>query len=644
MRGAGRALAAAILAGLFGAAWVSLFYAWQPDVNIEFDRDLPRNLTGVYPPERDRAANLTFAWTGADAVLRLPGLDRRLPWMLNIRVRGARPILPDNPDLTVIVDGANEQTIHTTPDFADVRIRIPARPERRGIVIGLRSSKTFVPGPSDPRPLGVMLDRLLLTPEGIVLVPDAALKATSLSAAAMGAAFALVGVTAGSAIGGAVLLGAGIGAVMARGFAPFSDYPSIALRLSFWIALGLASLSLGVERWRGRALRNTARFAAIFSASALLLKLAVLLHPNMPVGDAMFHAHRFESVLAGHLYFTSIAPGGYAFPYPPGLYVFASAFAGLVRRGAPDMALLRIVTTTVDCAFGLLLYWVVARDWDDRLAGAMAVAIYHLIPLNFGVLTTGNLTNAFAQSVAIGALAVMAAPALSTRATPMTVVLTSVMAVAFMSHTGTIAILFVTGICTALLFAFRGGGSLRSASRAILIATLAAAVIAVALYYAWFTDTYRAEFARIGHETVTAAPDVGGRTITDRLRLVPYEVAIYIGAPVLLFAFLGAVELVRRRKAASSAVASAEADRLTLTLGGWMTSCFAFFVLGMLTPVDMRYYLAALPALAIAAGDGATWAWNDGWPLHRQLWRLAAAVFLAGTISTGFHNWWSVLG
>jgi len=147
-------------------------------------------------------------------------------------------------------------------------------------------------------------------------------------------------------------------------------------------------------------------------------------------------------------------------------------------------------------------------------------------------------------------------------------------------------------------------------------------------------DTYRTEFARIGHETAAAAPDVGGRTIGDRLRLVPFSLGIYIGAPVLLFALLGGVALARRRAN----------DRLTLTLAGWTASCAAFLVLGILTPIDMRYYLAALPVLAIAAGYGASWAWNDGWPLHRALWRLAAAVFLAATISTGFHHWWSVLG
>jgi hypothetical protein len=83
---------------------------------------------------------------------------------------------------------------------------------------------------------------------------------------------------------------------------------------------------------------------------------------------------------------------------------------------------------------------------------------------------------------------------------------------------------------------------------------------------------------------------------------------------------------------------------LTLALGGWILSCGVFLVIGVLTPVDMRHYLAAIPAIAIAAGYGAAWAWQDGWPQHRMLVRLTAAVFLAATISTAFHNWWNTLG
>jgi hypothetical protein len=626
----GRASATAMLAALLGGAWAALFYAWHPDLAIEFDRDLPRNMSGVYSPEREEASGLTFAWTGADVVLRLPGLDRGKIWTLDLRVRGGRPVPADNPDLTVMADGVELATHHTSAEFEDISVTIPARGDGRGLTVGLRSSKTFVPGPSDPRPLGVELDRLSLAPDGIVLVPRPALYASSGSSAAMGAALAVLGVTAGSAIGGAVLLSAGAAAVIARGFGPFTGYPDTVVALGIWIALALAGLSLGIQYWRRSPLRNTARFAAAFSAAALFLKLLVLLHPNMPVGDAMFHAHRFQGVLGGNLYFTSIAPGGYSFPYPPGLYVFAAPLSGLVRRGLGDMALLRILTCAVDGVAGLLLYLIVARVWGDRLAAAMAVAIYHLIPLDLAVLTTGNLTNAFAQSVAVGALALMA----SGTGAPATALLGVVLAVAYMSHTSTLAILFVATLATAVLFRLRGGPALTSPAAGILIATLGAAAIAVVLYYAHFMDTYRAEFGRIGHETATAAPDVGGRTIGDRLRSVPYALGVYVGVPVRLFAGVGAARLARTRAG----------DRLTLTLAGWMLSCAAFLVIGVLTPVDMRYYLAAVPAVAILAGYGAACAWSESRSRHRTIWRLTAAAFLAATISTAFHNWWNALG
>ncbi|HYT65026.1 MAG TPA: hypothetical protein VEL51_01315 [Vicinamibacterales bacterium] len=629
----GRAAAAALLAGLLGAAWVALFYAWHSALRVEFDRDLPRNVAGIYPPERDPATALTFAWTGADAVIRLPGLDRGATWSLDLRMRGGRPGAA-NPDVTILADGIAIATAQSSLDWIDVHVVIPSRADRRGLTLGLRPSTTFVPGPGDPRPLGVVLDRLTLTPERTVLVPRPALVAASVSAAAMGGAIALLGVTAGSAIGGAVLLSAGAASVIARGFGPFTNYPDVVIRLGVGIALALAVGSLTLQYWRGKPLRNTARFAAAFSAAALLLKLLVLLHPNMAIGDAMFQAHRFQGVLAGNLYFTSIAPGGYAFPYPPGLYVFAAAFAGMVRRGAADVTLLRTLTTSVDAVAGLLLYRIVDSAWRNRLAAAISVAIYHLIPVELGVLTTGNLTNAFAQSVAVGALGLMTAAAVARRRWRVCAALAIVLTIAYLSHTGTLAILFVATIASAALFAIRGGADGRRAAAVIFVATVAAAVVSVGIYYAHFIETYRSEFARIGHETATAASDAGGRTVGDRLRLVPYSLGIYIGAPVLLFAFLGTTEMMRR----------ASPDRLAIVLGGWTASCVLFLVVGVLTPVDMRYYLAAVPVLAIAAAYGAAWAWNEAWPLNRTMWRAAAAVFLAAAISTGFHNWWNALG
>lgn len=637
----GRAAAAAILAALFGAAWAALFYAWRPALSIDFDRDLPRNVSGVYPPERDEASGLTFAWTGPDVVLRLPGLDRRANWVLDLRVRGARGVVSENPALTVLADGLVIATEPTTADFSDVRVLIPARGERRGLVLGVRPSRTFVPGPADSRALGVMIDRMSLTPDRVPLVPRPALTAASLASAAMGAALALLGVTAGSAIGGAVLLSAGVAAILGRGFGPFTEYPRLALALGVWIAIALALLSLAVQQWRGRPLRNTARFAAAFSACALLLKLLILLHPNMPIGDAMFHAHRFQGVLAGNYYFTSIAPGGYAFPYPPGLYVFASLFAGLVRRGAADVTLLRIVTCAVDAIAGLLIYTMIVKgthgralDTTPRLAGAIAVALYNLIPVGVAVLTTGNLTNAFAQSVAVMALVLMAIDVTRLERWGYTLALTAALAVAYLSHTGTLAILFAATVLVALIFLVRGGPPLRSPAAAVGVATIVAAVLAVAVYYAHFLDTYRTELARIGHETATAASDAGGRTVADRLRLVPYSVQIYIGVPVLIAAIAGSAHL----------IAEHDRERLTLVFEGWMLSCLVFLLIGILTPVDMRYYLASLPALSVAGGLGAAWAWSGRAGSRQVAWRVAAGVLLAAAISTGVQGWWSALG
>ena len=80
---------------------------------------------------------------------------------------------------------------------------------------------------------------------------------------------------------------------------------------------------------RGAPLRNTARFAVAFTSSRSSSSCWTVLHPNMLIGDALFHAHRFQDVLAGRWFFTSIAPGNYQFPYAPGLYVVAIPFAGL---------------------------------------------------------------------------------------------------------------------------------------------------------------------------------------------------------------------------------------------------------------------------------------------------------------------------
>ena len=155
------------------------------------------------------------------------------------------------------------------------------------------------------------------------------------------------------------------------------------------------------------------------------------------------------------------------------------------------------------------------------MAGALAVGLYHLIPLGFGVVVSGNLTNAFAQSLSVGALALMASPAVRLEHRAAVACLAATLAAAFLSHTSTFAIGSVAACVIAVLFWWRGGPALRSPAAAVLLAAIAAVVIAVGVYYAHFLDTYRTELARIGGETAAAAPDAGGRGIGDRLASVP---------------------------------------------------------------------------------------------------------------------------
>ena len=630
IRGLARAAVTAVLGALSGAAWLAFAYGTSPDLRIDFEVTPPKAIVrGVYPAERDPGNGRTFAWTGDALAINVPDLDRQVDWTLQLHVRGARAGGQPNPSLEVFVDGVLVATRQTNVDYETVTVAIPRRPAQSGVDIVARPSATFVPGASDPRALGVMIDWLTIAPEDTVLPPRAALTGVAIASAVGGVAFALLGVTPGSAIGAAILLSAALAALVARGFGPYTDYPSVVARATAWIGLATAALTMIAAAARRQPFRNTARFAIAFTAAVCLAELSMLLHPDMPIGDALFHAHRFQDVMAGRFYFTSIAPGNYHFPYAPGLYVAAMPLAGLVRRGDADMTLLRTIVCAADALAGLLVYNMAVRIRGDRLAGALGVALYHLLPLGFGVVVVGNLTNAFAQSLAVAALALMASPALRIEHRAAVAALILALAAASLSHTSAFAIVTAAAVTIALMFWWRGGPALRSPAAAVVVAAAASVVLAVAIYYAHFGDTYRSELSRIGAETASAAPDAGGRGIGGRLASIPRYLHLYFGIPALVLAGWGAARLWQR----------GARDRVTLSAGGWLLACLLFLILGVLTPVDMRYYLAAIPAIALIAAVGAAIAWSRGGDE-----RAVATVLLAWAIAGAARFWWSTLG
>jgi hypothetical protein len=284
------------------------------------------------------------------------------------------------------------------------------------------------------------------------------------------------------------------------------------------------------------------------------------------------------------------------------LYIAALPFADVVTRNTGDMALLRIMVVAFDAAAAALLYFAVVRSWGDRLAAAMAVALYHLVPLDFGIMTVGNLTNAFAQAMAVFSLVLVASPAVRLERRTAVASLALLMAAAFLSHTSTFALLVPAAVFISLVFLWKGGPALRSPAYAVALAATVAALCAVAVYYRHFGEVYAEQWTRISGETAANVPDAGGRTAIDRLLDAPRQLQLLFGVPILALAAVGTYHLCAR----------SARDRLTLSLFGWSLSCALFFAIGIGTPVDMRYYLAAIPAFAITAAAGASWMWTTG--------------------------------
>jgi hypothetical protein len=609
-----RTAALALLGAALFTAVPPAVFARRAALTVELAADPPRRiLSGIYPAER-APDGTTFVWTRETFALTLPGLDRRLPWRLALRIAAARPD-GATPDLVTSVDGVIGSSV-TLPagGFTDHVVTIDPRTDAvRATAVSFRVVPPFVPG-GDPRELGAQIDRLSLEPLG----GWPRLRGEWLPAAAMGAAAGalagLVAVPIAVALAWLVVTTALVGLLTTMGLAPYAG-------AAWWPAFGVAVGAAAIAAVLLPRERSGAAGAVLITFTAAAVHLLLLLHPDMPLGDALFHAHRFQDVLAGRYYFTSLAPGNYQFPYPIGLYLTAVPWARWTRSALENAALLRVIVVLANAGFAALLYRIVCR-WrpHDEVAAASSVAAFHLLPLSFGVMATGNLTNAFAQSIAVAALAVAAA--LSTGAGTrgqrwrLGLLLCAVGAAAFLSHTSTFVVLAAQLLVAGVWLTAAGRASRPNPGVVILAASATAVALAVAVYYAHFGEVYREAWERITAETGRATAAAGGRTPFVRLVEAPEWMLLYYGAPMLILFVIGLFRAV---------VSARPIDRrLSAVLTAWLLVAIFFLALGIVTPVDLRHFYAALPAVAAIVGLAVSWLWRAG------AWTAAGAVLVGG--------------
>lgn len=640
-----RCLVAGAIGIVLGVGALVASYARQSTITFEMDRGAPGIISGLYNVER--AGDETFAWTHERVTMDLPGLDRRVEWSCVIRMRGGRADPSTLPEVTVSIDGVIAAVHSTRNEYQDVEVTLPPRPQRSGGTLILTASNTFVPGASDRRSLGVMLDRIACNPASDALVrpPNRALLAAATGGGAFGAAFALVGAPALAVLAAASLLAIAQAAPLGSGVGVFGDYPGRAAWLAAWIALLLVVSVRAVEWARGRPLTAAARAVSAVAAAVLYLKLLALLHPaKLPI-DIIFHAHRLQWVLDGRFYFTQPMPSGVRFPYAIGLYVFAAPWTLLTSDYA---LLLRIVVCAAEALGAVLAYLLISRVWHDRGAGVLAATLFHLVPRTYGILGSANMTNGFGQSVAFVVLSAAVLWPLGRGRWREATGLTVITAFALLSHISVFTTLGVILGSLALLYWWRGGPELRRPAVVILGSLVVAGVVSIAVYYGHFGDAYRSaarvSAASASGETAGAGAVGGtapgpsrtpGATLTTKVTEAGRLTVEAIGWPMLLLAIAGVVPFWQR----------GVHDRLSMAVAALGMTFAAFAVAVVLAPVERsfqryaaefltRITLATYPAAVMLAGLGAAAIWRTGWT-----GRIVSAALLIAAVDVGIELW-----
>jgi hypothetical protein len=621
-----RSLAAAVVGGLAGSLALIVAVRAAPDLDLDLDRPVPNFTSGFYGPERhDRE---TFAWTSGEATLVLEGVDRRVPWHCVVRLRSGRPDPSEAPMVEVGLDGVRALLRPATASYQDFTVPVPAAPTRRmALTI---ASPVFTPA-SDPRPLGVQVEHLRCAPSAGVMPPPRA----TLLAALPPALFAVTLAARGLAVWAVlccVLAVAGLQAlVLSLPAVLYSGFAASMVRLALVIGPGALVFQRLAERVSGRVWQPAARAALAVTVSALYLKLAALLQPAKATVDAVFHAHRLEWVLEGRLLFTQPIQDAVLFPYAIGLYVFAAPWTVVTDH---HVELLRIIVTAVEVVGGGLLYVLIARHWQDRAAGVLAVALFHLVPIAYAVVGNANLTNAFGQGAALIAIAAATMWRLGRREVGRFVALAALVALAFLSHVSTFALLAVTLGATAALGLWRGRRTFDVPGWPLLLATGTAALVAVLLYYGHFGEVYATARNAGGSTAPDGAPmDVVG--LGRRIGRALLQGVSDVGWPMVALAAVGVWRLVVDRAR----------DRLAAAIVGWAFTYVVFTAAGAWSPVNARYEryalefisrvnLAVYPAVVVLAARGGLWIWRAG-----VLGRVAAATLIGAAVLIGGRFW-----
>ncbi len=551
-----RPLIVVVASGAFVFAATSFVYEKGRAVVIDFERGYEGAFVDGFHP-RERAEGKYFRWTDGDSVVELRHLPVKGPIAVEARIRTIRPAGEELPSLAFTANGVTVHRAAALPGVVTYHFQFPSSSSRLRLGI---ESETFEAGGGRKLGVQVLGVRLKLPDE----LPSFETPALSMSLAAI--LLLIAGLASGLsfpiAISAAVALTFPLVYLLGLGAVRHSAYPRDVVVLASATLLFAAVLRTVLNRLRW--LHSSERAAATaLLALLLLMKMGMLSYPLMLSSDADFQANRMREFLQGNLHPTSVTQHEppYRIPYPVALFAVATPLA---KAGFDLVPALEITTGLFDVLVSGLLLFLGWRLSDDFRGGALAAVLYQLVPMNALSFSAGNFTNLFAVAMLTCSFTFLSVgSALGTGGST------------FLSLTSHFSVLLEGAVLWPLwLLLHWMGPKPVNDNRKLLTAAVVAAFLLAGVYYLGYLDLFTSQYDR----ALTGADD---RDVGGTVAIVGEQ----IGYVFLATAALGALSFLR--------------DRLAL---GWLAVTLFFFALDLSTGFEIRYWLQALPLLALFSG------------------------------------------
>jgi len=580
-------IAFALVTGALVFASTAALYQRQSDIVVDVENAYEGGMVSELH-SRERLGDRYFRWTKAVSYLDFRNLPKTGTLAVEVRLRVRRPHGEPLPNLAFTANGA---TVHNTPGApGTVSYHFEFPTDSSHLRLGIRSD-TF--DPSGKRPLGVQLLGV------VVHLPDAPLSWVAPSAVMGGAAlllFAAAFVALGA--GGAGLPSAVAALVFSGGFVYLLAQHAVRFSLYPWHVAALSALTLVVAVVARRLQTDQRRSVTSTIAVVFILEMATAFYPLTLSSDAHFQANRMLHFLEGDWHPESVTQHDPPFriPYPVSLYAVSAPLVGL---GLERATALTATTSAFDVLVSILLILIAWRFLDDVRGGVLAALLYQLVPMNSLSFSAGNFTNLFAV-----AMLTLAFTFLWTR--PIVCALFTTLALT--AHFGMLlegVILWPAWVA----FAWLGPTPVKDDRKRLTMA-LAVSFAIVGLYYLGYAELVAEQWGRALTEGSS-----GGGGGTGGWRATGSQ----LGGVFLAVAALGSLSLVQSRPATTFRSAALV----------WLGVSILFLGIDLVSALEIRYALQALPLLALLGGLYLSSAFDRGRVGKAAAW---AAILYIGVV------------